>query len=109
MDAIVYALLNKKITEVELSSAAGLDFSFSATDGVLTLDLKNDEGTVIATQSVDLPTEMIVKTGYLDTNTNEIVLKNNVRVPISKQYKKSLNDEYVLYKRKQRTEDEIDR
>ena len=36
---------------------------------------------------------------YLDLNTNEIVLKNNVRVPISKQYKKSLNDEYVLYQR----------
>ena len=37
---------------------------------------------------------------FIDIAANEIVLKGNIRIPISKQFKKAVNEKYMMYKRK---------
>ena len=59
----------------ELSNkATSLEFSVDNTTYVLTAKLKKADGTVLSTQTVDLPLETMVVSGDYDENTKQIVL-----------------------------------
>ena len=71
-----------------LSTGVGatIDMSIDTTTYVLTLSLKNSNGTVLSTDTVDLPIESMVVNATYDTTNKKIILTlqsgNTIEVPI---------------------------
>lgn len=57
-----------------VDTASTLDLSIDSSTYVLTMSLKNSEGTAISTKTVDLPLETMVVDADYDTQTKEIIL-----------------------------------
>lgn len=57
-----------------VDTASTLDLSIDSSTYVLTMSLKNSEGTSISTKTVDLPLETMVVDADYDTQTKEIIL-----------------------------------
>ena len=66
--------LRNGIDGLKEDSAAAIETSVDAQTYVLTFSLKNADGTVISTSSVDLPLESMVVSGVYDEDTKEVVL-----------------------------------
>lgn len=73
------------------SSSAGataISLDFTASDGHLTASLLDSSGIVISSSMVDLPTELIVESGYYDADEKEVVLvlanstHSEIRIPV---------------------------
>ena len=59
-----------------LKTATGslIDLSINTTNYVVTLDLKDTDGNIISTDSIDLPLESVVVSGRYDNTTKEVIL-----------------------------------
>ena len=64
------------LTNYTLKTNTGslIDLEIDSTDYVVTLRLKNQDGTVISTDTIDLPLESVVVSGRYDNNTKKVIL-----------------------------------
>ena len=64
-----------------------LEFSIDNSTYVMTFKLKDNNGNVISTQTIDLPLETVVVDGYYDSENENLVLElkngNEITIPIS--------------------------
>ena len=72
------------IAAIDLAYGATLDFSVNNSTYVLTASLKNKNGTVLSTNTVDLPLESVVVDGSYNNSTKSLVLtlKNGTQILI---------------------------
>lgn len=76
------------LTNYELKTATGnsIEMSIDSSTYVMTLSLKNSQGTILNTQTVDLPLETMVVGGTYDSTNKKIVLTlkngNTIDVPV---------------------------
>ena len=76
------------LTNYELKIATGnsIEMSIDSSTYVMTLSLKNSQGTILNTQTVDLPLETMVVGGTYDSTNKKIVLTlkngNTIDVPV---------------------------
>ena len=65
---------------------ASIDVSINTTTYVMTINLKNSDGTTISTSSIDLPLESVVVSGYYDSTNKKIVLilkdESTIDIPV---------------------------
>lgn len=66
--------LQNGINGLKEDSATAIETSVDTQTYILTFSLKNADGTVISTSSVDLPLESVVVSGSYDDDTKEVVL-----------------------------------
>lgn len=61
-----------------------IEMSYTSTTGVVTLNLKDQDGTVLSTGSVDLPLELLIQSGSYNSSTKqiELVLANGDKIYI---------------------------
>lgn len=59
---------------VKTNTGSLIDLSIDSTSYVVTLQLKNQDGTVISTDTIDLPLESVVVSGRFDNTTQNVIL-----------------------------------
>lgn len=73
--------------ELKTNTGSSIDLSIDNTTYIMTLSLKNSEGTILNTKSVDLPLETMVVGGSYDNVNKKIILTlkngNTIDVPVS--------------------------
>lgn len=73
--------------ELKTNTGSSIDLSIDNTTYIITLSLKNSEGTILNTKSVDLPLETMVVGGSYDNVNKKIILTlkngNTIDVPVS--------------------------
>ena len=71
---------------IETNTGARIEMSINTSTYVLTLSLKNSAGTVLNTQTVDLPLESVVVNGSYDSTNKKIILTlesgSTIEIPV---------------------------
>ena len=75
----VSSFINKNVNDLinyELKTNTGslISLNINSSNYVITIQLKNSDGTVISTDTIDLPLESVVVGGRYDNNTKKIIL-----------------------------------
>ena len=79
--------MQEDIAELQTDSGASIVLSLNTTTYVLTLQLKNKAGTVVSTDTVDLPIESLVVNGRYDSTNKQLILVlqngTEISIPVS--------------------------
>ena len=79
--------MQEDIAELQIDSGASIVLSLNTTTYVLTLQLKNKAGTVVSTDTVDLPIESVVVNGRYDSTNKQLILVlqngTEISIPVS--------------------------
>ena len=71
---------------IETNTGASIEMSINTTTYVVTLSLKNSAGTILNTQTIDLPLESVVVNGSYDSTNKKIILTlengSTIEIPV---------------------------